>query len=279
VFSPYYAWARRRGAPDPANHCALNVVLYGAGGKRWCVTERGRAAVTRDAARFAVGPSRLTWDGAALTVEVDEITSPLPMRVQGRITVHAPTLTDRAFTLDPAGHHGWWPAAPVARVEVDMERPRRRWQGAGYLDANWGDEPLEAGFRRWDWSRAALPDGRAAVLYDVAPRNGDGPTLALLFDGRGGVEELAAPPPAALPATRVWRIPRGTRAEDGRAQVVETLEDTPFYARSVVASRLLGQPVTAVHESLSLTRFAQPWVQMLLPFRMPRALRDRRPSL
>ena len=33
VFSPYYALARRRGAGDPLDHCALNVALYGAGGR------------------------------------------------------------------------------------------------------------------------------------------------------------------------------------------------------------------------------------------------------
>jgi carotenoid 1,2-hydratase len=37
-----------------------------------------------------------------------------------------------------------------------------------------------------------------------------------------------------------------------------------------VASQLLGQPVVAMHESLSLDRFRSRWVQMLLPFRMPR---------
>jgi len=34
---------------------------------------------------------------------------------------------------------------------------------------------------------------------------------------------------------------------------------------------LLGESVTAMHESLSLDRFRARWVQMLLPFRMPRA--------
>ena len=28
VFSPYYAWARRRGQADAENHCALNLALY-----------------------------------------------------------------------------------------------------------------------------------------------------------------------------------------------------------------------------------------------------------
>ena len=51
------------------------------------------------------------------------------------------------------------------------------------------------------------------------------------------------------------------------------LEDTPFYARSLLATTLLGEPVTAVHESLSMLRFRQRWVQYLLPFRMPRRAR------
>jgi carotenoid 1,2-hydratase len=38
----------------------------------------------------------------------------------------------------------------------------------------------------------------------------------------------------------------------------------------VLASRLGGDEVTAIHESLSLDRFRRRWVQMLLPFRMPR---------
>ncbi len=55
VFSPYYAWARRHGPADPANHCALNVALYGPRGKRWCMTERGagRSAAARTGWRSA----------------------------------------------------------------------------------------------------------------------------------------------------------------------------------------------------------------------------------
>jgi carotenoid 1,2-hydratase len=52
---------------------------------------------------------------------------------------------------------------------------------------------------------------------------------------------------------------------------VRTAEDAPFYARSLLDSKLLGEPVSAVHESLSLDRFNARWVQLLLPFRMPRS--------
>ena len=67
-------------------------------------------------------------------------------------------------------------------------------------------------------------------------------------------------------------LARSVRSEDA-ASVVRTLEDAPFYARSVISARLLGEPVTLMHESLSLDRFKMPIVQAMLPFRMPRARR------
>jgi carotenoid 1,2-hydratase len=36
---------------------------------------------------------------------------------------------------------------------------------------------------------------------------------------------------------------------------------------------MFGTPAQAVHESLSLDRFRAPWVQAMLPFRVPRARR------
>jgi carotenoid 1,2-hydratase len=74
---------------------------------------------------------------------------------------------------------------------------------------------------------------------------------------------------AELRQTR-WRIGRSVRSEEA-AHLVRTLEDTPFYARSLVAAKLLGEHVMLMHESLSLDRFSMPVVQAMLPFRMPRA--------
>ena len=56
----------------------------------------------------------------------------------------------------------------------------------------------------------------------------------------------------------------------GDAHVRRTLEDTPFYARSVVSARFADASHDWVHESLSLDRFANPLVRLMLPFRMPR---------
>jgi carotenoid 1,2-hydratase len=248
--------------------------VYGPGRGRWTLTERGRAALHRTSEALAIGPSALAWDGGVLTLRIDEVSVPLPGRVRGRVRVHPEALADRCFALDAAGRHRWRPLAPRARVEVALERPALSWSGIGYLDANDGDEPLEAGFACWDWSRAAH-GGETLVLYDVLRRAPDGRrgedfALALRFDRTGEVSPIEPPPRRALPATR-WRIARGTRADPGtRAAVLRTLEDTPFYARSLVAATVHGVAATAVHESLSLDRFRAAWVRWLLPFRMPR---------
>jgi carotenoid 1,2-hydratase len=273
VFSPYYAAARRRGAADPAAHCAINAVLYGPRGKRWALTERGAAALQRSRDHLQIGPSAMRWDGTCLEVEIDEITVPLPGRLRGRLRLYPAALTRDHYALDAGGCHHWWPAAPVARAEVSMQRPDLEWQGHAYFDTNGGSEPLENGFRDWDWSRATLGDGGCAILYDTRALDGTERRLGLRFDGEGRATPFAAPAREALPATPIWRIGRGTGAERGMARVQRTLEDTPFYARSLLATTLLGERVTAVHESLSMLRFRQRWVQVLLPFRMPRRAR------
>ena len=160
------------------------------------------------------------------------------------------------------------PIAPAARVEVAFDAPRLRWAGHGYLDCNEGDEPIERPFRSWDWSRAQLAGGDTAVLYDVRERSGAERLLALRFARDGRVGEFDAPARRPLPAT-LWRVPRQVRAESAPA-LVRTLEDTPFYVRSELRTRLLGEEVTALHESLEVPRLASPVVQWMLPWRMPR---------
>ena len=272
MFSPYYAWARAHGKGDPLNHCAVNVALYSKDRKRWAMTERGRGHVGRASSSLAIGPSLLTWDGDALTIRLDEVTAPAPARIRGVVRVYPKALTTRAFALDPAGRHRWWPIAPSTHVNVTLEQPALRWSGDGYLDSNIGEAPLEVDFQSWNWSRANLAR-TTAVLYDVVPCDGVERSLALRFDPVGHVEEFAPPAPVRLPPT-LWRIVRSTRADDARStRVVKTLEDAPFYTRSLLSTRLLGQSGTAIHESLSLLRFRARWVQALLPFRMPRAWR------
>jgi carotenoid 1,2-hydratase len=177
-------------------------------------------------------------------------------------------INPRAFALEDAGGHLWRPIAPRARVEVALDAPDLSWNGVGYFDMNAGDEPLEAAFSRWTWSRAARPDG-ATILYEAERRRAEPLALALRFDASGACESFTPPPEAPLPSTR-WRVSRRTRSDDGSARIARDFEDTPFYSRSLIETRLGGEPLSCVHESLSLDRFAHPLVKLMLPFRMPR---------
>jgi carotenoid 1,2-hydratase len=271
VFSPYYALARRIGCGDPLNFCAFNVALYGPRRKIWTMTERGRDFVSRDSLSLAIGPSNVSWDGDCLTFQLAETAVPIPSRLRGVVRVFPKALANGTHRLDASGRHRWRPIAPRSHVEVAMTDPTVRWRGEGYVDTNAGDEPLEEAFHSWTWSRANLRRG-TAILYDVAGRHGTSLPLALIYDPKGDVESLRLPPKVTLPPTR-WGIARETYADDaGSVRVERALESAPFYARTLISTRLFGEHALAVHESLSLNRFRTPWVQAMLPFRMPRAL-------
>ncbi len=273
VFSPYYFKGRRRGRDDPRDYVSLNVCLYGKE-RRWTMTERPASALAQRPSGLSIGPSRLDWDAdAGLTVAIDERGTPIPQRVRGRVAVTPHFLNEQVFTLDEAGRHRWSPVAPSARVEVALQQPALRWSGHAYFDRNWGDEPIEDGFVYWDWSRAELGEQESAILYNMDRRHGGPKSMALRFSAQGA-EAFEPPPNHPLPRTPIWQVPRSSQADADRPpRVAKTLEDTPFYSRSVIATHLLGRPVTAVHESLSLNRFRSPIVQYMLPYRMPRRRR------
>ncbi len=252
---------------------AVNVALYGDAGHRWAMTERGRDALDRGPSHLAIGPSTLRWEGGTLIIDIDEIGVPIPTRIRGQVRVHPAATVAQSFHLDRDGLHTWRPIAPIARVEADFREPNLSWRGHGYFDWNSGTVPLEQSFASWDWSRAATRDG-AAIFYDVARNDGVEASLAIKVDRTGAVQPVEPPARCSLAASPVWRIARGTRSDAGRGgAIVKTLEDTPFYARSIVAADIEGEPVMAMHESLSLNRFVSPIVQLMLPFRMPRRAR------
>ncbi|MEM9456439.1 MAG: carotenoid 1,2-hydratase [Myxococcota bacterium] len=273
VFSPTYFRARARQLePEPEDFCALNVAIYREGRKHWAFTEHPRPRVRRSHDRFDLGSSYVAWEDDELIVGIDERTAGLGMPMRGTVRVRPHHRFDRAMPLDPAERHHWWPVAPLCEIEVALDRPSLAFRGSGYHDTNFGREPLERGFSTWDWSRAELPEG-TAVLYDARPREGEPSERGLLYRHDGRLDTLEAAARYGLPRTG-WGIDRATRADEGVAPRVErTLESTPFYARSLLKTMLCGHTVTAVHESVSLDRFAHPVVQRMLPFRIRRGWR------
>ena len=272
VFSPYYAWSNWA---DPLQHCAINVALYRLDGKggplsgKWAMTERGAKAVSRDANHFTVGPSSLRWENGVLVAEIEEVTFPLPSRLSGTIRLTPDVQTNAIVTLDGQGKHMWRPLAPRARVDLSFKSPDLTWSGASYFDSNHGDEPLERAFLNWHWGRAHRSDD-IRLFYDVVMRDGSKNDLALMIAHDGSVTEVETLPTQTLRPT-FWQIDRTAWADQNSAiEVLKTLEDTPFYARSALKTQIDGQTATMMHESLNLDRLKNPIVRAMLPFRMPR---------
>lgn len=247
------------------------MALYGPKA-RWVMTERGQGAAVQSRDELAIGPSHLRWTGDALEITIEErdtrLFNPIHRRVCGTVRVVPRAINTVAFALDPEARHCWHCLAPRAHVEVAMERPGVSWKGDGYLDSNFGAESLEEGFRMWHWSRAHCRDG-SVVNYEGVRRDGSHFASALRFDRSGVPEPAELPDVASLPRT-FWRLQRRTRADEGQARVLDTWEDSPFYARSSIIAQLYGERVVGVQESLDLDRFRSPLVQFMLPFRMPR---------
>lgn len=235
------------------------------------MTERRQDSLARSPHRLAIGPSAVRDTGDALEIEIDEISVPIPRRLRGRIRIDMPQRFEATHALDPAGRHLWRPIAPFARATVAFDGPALSWSGHAYVDMNQGARPLERDFRYWTWSRAPTRNG-ASLLYDVRAADGSETVLALDYGTDGTIRQGTPPPRQALPLTG-WRVARDTRATADAPMVVKrTLTDAPFYGRSILVPA--GRPTApeTIHECVDLRRFANPVVQRMLPFRMPRRI-------
>lgn len=244
-------------------------MLYRPGGSAWAFTEARPGTIDRSAHVFALSGSRLERSAGALVVHLDERTAPWGRPLRGRVRVELEDGAPAPLALDHAREHQWWPVGAKAKAEVELDAPAVRFRGSAYHDCNFGSVPLEDTFASWNWSRTEVGDD-VCIVYDVCERDGTAAPMGLRI-APGGVEPLRAEIPNALPRGS-WGVERATRCH-GEASVVRTLEDTPFYTRSLLRTTFDGRPTVTMHESLSMTRFVRPWVQFLLPFRLRRGRR------
>jgi carotenoid 1,2-hydratase len=240
------------------------------------MTERSQASVTRSLTDFVLGPSAMRWQNDELIIDINEISVPIPLPVKGQVRLKPHGLSNRLWALDDEQKHHWGPIAPSATVEVKLSEPSIRWSGHAYFDANEGTEPINRphspSFLDWDWSRASLKDGSTAVIYDVRQASRRERVLALKFSPNADqVVSFEAPEKQALPRT-MWAMNRSIRSDSSATpRVLQTLENAPFYVRSVLESGLLGEKVTSLHETLSVPKLTSLSTQLMLPWRMPRS--------
>ena len=233
------------------------------------MTDRGAAALHLTPGQIGIGPSSMAWEGDALVIRIDERAVPHLGRVRGEVRLIPSAITAVELPLTPDGAHVWRPFAPVARIEVSIDRPGWRWSGHGYFDANFGLRALEADFSRWTWARMQAPPG-AMTFYDASLRDGTQLQAAARFGADGTAEPFAPPPPAPLPRSR-WGVRRMMRADDGTApRQARSMLDAPFYTRAEVETTIHGRKTTGVHEALDLDRYASRWIKPMLALKVPR---------
>ena len=234
------------------------------------MTERSKRHMSRSATHFQVGPSHLRWNGQSLEIAIHERSLPTGQKVSGVVRVFPEQLFHFVTPLDDRKQHHWGPIAPSGRVDVELSAPALSWSGHAYLDANEGREPVIGGFTEWDWSRANMQDGSVSVLYDIRQKSGEDRLLALKFNRDQTVSHFEAPPRHALPKA-FWRVGRSIRSDlQHPPKVLQTLEDTPFYVRSVMESTICHERVISMHETLNIPRLDRTTTRLMLPFKMPR---------
>lgn len=274
VFSPYYHWS---GRAEPENHVAVNLAFYGPHGNFWTMTERGRSSLNRTSDCLRIGNSHLVYGQDGLDIRFDETALPwpgqrlLPKRVSGHLRIEAEVQNSTVQDLDPDGRHIWWPVFPRARIRVLSDQlPDGGWQGEAYHDFNAGNRPLEADFDGWDWARGRSESDEATIVYDAVLKDGKRRTLGLVFSQEGRAIRFLPPPRRLLPRG-FWGVQGGICCDrEAVPRRLRKLEDSPFYSRSLVETRLAGEPITMVQETLDCRRLASPLVRLMLPFRMPR---------
>ena len=229
--------------------------------KRWAMTERGAAAVAARRRRARDRPERAGLGRQraddrhrrghrAAAAPHPRPGAPDPARARRASTVRARCRRPAPLVADRAER----------RVEVDARAPGAALAGRRLSRHQRGRRAAGATpSRRWHWSRAQSARRHGGALRRRRRATARAPSLALRFDPRGGVHPFESPAAAPrLPRTG-WRIARATRSERRRRTVAPHAGRHAVLRAVAVSPRLLGEPATAMHESLSLDRFRAQW--------------------
>lgn len=251
-FSPYSRLASSQIPADPFVHNAFFFALYRAGQLyAYHFTRFPHAQICADELRPATlrfGENHLTFgDGVYRLRLADENAN--RRRLTAELAWTGPTAAGQAADDAANGQtHFWLPAAPTCRVTGHIALRDRSSVGAehiafagdGYHDHNWGTLPFDAALRDWHWARAALGNGRTAIVYHVERRDGRPDSHLLLFEeGR-----LTRHDPQASVTRSRWRINGfgtvyATRLDVQSADTAATfllrqrLDSAPFYVRTL----------------------------------------------
>jgi len=171
---------------------------------------------------FSPDPWKLTLPGATVVrsmapsglpiyvVELDVDSPPTRTRVKGTLTF---TATQKEWKVpgavlfedaqNPAHQHCWAVHVPRAHVageltvtvdDQSVTIPVDQW--AGYHDHNWGTQRVAAGYGRWMWGRALLPDGTTVIAASIMPRSASGeasqrvPQVSVVLSPDGSQSEI-----------------------------------------------------------------------------------------
>jgi carotenoid 1,2-hydratase len=269
---------RSTGGGAPAEkHAAINLAIYGEDKtkSRWIFSEY-RTGLDRSEDGLSLGKNSIEWRGDELILRIEEQAPWSQRGLSGEIRLRAPTRYAPAIDLAGNGEHRWYPVAPACSAQVRLSRPSLNFDGVAYHDVNHGSRALEEDFVEWDWSRlgsaASVDSNEGVITYDVVTRGGpDAAHKRRMFGfGASGLTMLDTSGTELRNGGRgFWGVARKPVGDSGtRPRHLRTLEDSPFYTRSLIETTVGAKQYRGVHESLRMDRFVSPVVQCMLPFRI-----------
>lgn len=287
---------RRRPAPRPLDHCAINLNWYHDGRLVAYALNGFRSehfVYRADPFAVEVAGNRIDRrDGPTYDLHVETPAVDTRSRIRADLTFHPATgcaPVERNLGTAQQPHH-WILAAADGRLEgeivVDGRRPRSlRFLGRGYHDHNAGREDFSIALERWSWGRVHHGE-RTEIYYHSIPRSGHGEPQRLWITCQEG-EPVQIRQEAVFREEgrggNVYGVRHGVRlAVEGR-ETTEGLadhrsacvDDGPFYRRwvsdfHISRSNGPGSMHSGISELLVPKNLHSPLFNWMIPYRLKR---------